>query len=294
MRDRKSVAVIDGNNGVGMVIGYKAMELAISKAKEYGLGAVAVRNSNHFGIDGYYPLMAIEHNMVGMSFTNARPSINPTFSVQPKLGTNPIAFGAPTDEDIPFLLDAATSIIQRGKVEVYARIDKTMPEGWVISDESTPVTDPSYALQALGKDKAVLLPLGGAGEDLSGYKGYGLATMVEIFSSAFQTANFLGATLGIDENGNNKPFGLGHFFMAFDIESFVDVAVFKKTTGDILRELRAAKKAPGHDRIYTAGEKEYDNEKRLAEIGIEINPQIQKEMKQIQSELNLTQYNFPF
>ncbi len=294
VRDHAATAVVDGHNGVGMVIAAKAMQMAIDKAKIYGMGSVAVRNSNHFGIDGYYALMAVKENMVGMSFTNARPSISPTFSIQPKLGTNPIAFGAPTDEDIPFLFDAATSIVQRGKVEVYDRIQKTMPEGWVVDPENQSLTDPTYTLKALGENKAALLPLGGEGESLSGYKGYGLATMVEIFSAAFQSANFLSSTLGLDKDGKSIPFGLGHFFMAIDIQSFTDIDTFKKNTGDILRELRQATPAPGYTRIYTSGEKEYENEQRLAKEGIEIIPELQKQMKQIQSELNLSQYHLPF
>ena len=132
VKESPTTAVIDGHHGIGMVIGYHSMNLAIEKTKKYGMGAVAVRNSTHFGIDGYYPLMAISNGMIGMSFTNARPSVSPTFSTQPKLGTNPIAFGAPTDEEFPFLFDAATSITQRGKIEVLNREEKPAKEGWVI------------------------------------------------------------------------------------------------------------------------------------------------------------------
>ena len=294
VRDRAATAVVDGHHGVGMVIGYKAMNLAIAKARQYGMGSVAVRNSTHFGIDGYYALMAVKENMIGMSFTNARPSVAPTFGAQPMLGTNPIAFGAPTDEDIPFLYDGATSLIQRGKVEVYDRLNKQMPDGWVIDQNGGFLNDPAYTLKAMVKDQASLLPLGGSGEEFSGHKGYGLATMVEILSASLQTANFLQATTGIGEDGKPKPFGLGHFFMAIDVESFTDIAQFKQTTGDILRELRASRKAPGQARIYTAGEKEYENEIRLAKEGIEIIPQLQREIKVMQQELGLNQYTFPF
>lgn len=294
VRDRAATAVVDGHHGVGMVIGYKAMNLAIEKARKYGMGSVAVRNSTHFGIDGYYALMAVKQDMIGMSFTNARPSVAPTFGSQPMLGTNPIAFGAPTDEDIPFLYDGATSLIQRGKVEVYDRLKKQMPDGWVIDENGEFLRDPSYTLTAMVNDRASLLPLGGYGEEFSGYKGYGLATMVEILSAALQAANFLQATTGIGDNGKTQPFGLGHFFMAMDIESFTEVAQFKHTTGSILRELRASRKAPGQARIYTAGEKEYENEIRLSKEGIEIIPQLQREIKLMQQELGLNQYTFPF
>jgi len=291
VKDGPTTAVIDGHYGMGMVIGTRSMQMAIDKAKQYGLGAVAVRNSTHFGIDGYYANMAIEQGCIGMSFTNARPSINPTFGVQPLLGTNPIAFGAPTDEDCPFLFDAATSIIQRGKVEVYNRKGKEIPPGWVIGREGQPLSDASEILQAMPKDNAALLPLGGAGEEFSGYKGYGLATMVEILSASLQQGGFLKDMLGFDRQGNKTPFMVGHFFLAMNIESFVDLASFKKTTGDILRTLRNSTKVPGEERIYTAGEKEFELEQITPEKGIEVVSSIQKDIIAIQKELGL---DYPF
>ena len=294
VKETPTTALVDGHHGMGMVIGTRSMQLAINKARQYGMGSVAVRNSTHFGIDGYYARMALEQGMIGMSFTNARPSIAPTFSVQPKLGTNPIAFGVPTDEDCPFLFDAATSIIQRGKVEVYNRIDKPIPAGWVVGSDGKPMESAAEILKELPKDNAALLPLGGLGEELSGYKGYGLATIVEILCASLQSGAYLHDLIGFDEEGKQRPFMLGHFFMAIDIEAFVDLDSFKKTTGGILRELRAAKKAPGENRIYTAGEKEYELEQAIPDLGIPVVPNLQKDVKFIQEELGLTQYVFPF
>ena len=294
VREGPATAVVDGNHGMGMVIGKRSMQMAIDKARIYGMGSVAVRNSTHFGIDGYYARMALEAGMIGMSFTNARPSIAPTFSVQPKLGTNPIAFGCPTDEECPFLFDAATSITQRGKFEVYERTNKPCVPGWVTDQQGNTITDAHAVLDGLNKDTAALLPLGGAGEDLGGYKGYGLATIVEILSASLQTGQFLHNLMGFDPQGEKRPFMLGHFFMAINIESFVALDEFKATTGGILRELRAARKAPGATRIYTAGEKEFENEKRIRHEGVPIVPNLQAEMKTIISELGLTGYNFPF
>ena len=294
VRESPTTAVVDGHHGVGMVIGTRSMQMAIDKAHIYGMGSVAVRNSTHFGIDGYYALMAVKANMIGMSFTNARPSIAPTFGVQPMLGTNPIAFGCPTDEDCPFIFDGATSITQRGKFEVYARAEKMGAEGWAIDQQGNYITDPNEVLKGLGLDTAALLPLGGAGELGGGYKGYDLATIVEILSSALQTGAFLHGLTGFDKQGNRQPFKVGHFFMAINIEAFCDVADFKATTGGILRELRASKRAPGQERIYTAGEKEYENEERIREQGVATNPNLQKEIKFLQQELGLTQYKFPF
>lgn len=294
VRESPTTAVVDGHHGVGMVIGVRSMQLAIDKARTYGMGSVAVRNSTHFGIDGYYALMAANANMIGMSFTNARPSIAPTFGVQPMLGTNPIAFGCPTDEDCPFIFDAATSITQRGKFEVLARQEKTAPEGWVINQEGKFLTDPKVVLVGLGRDEAALLPLGGAGELLGGHKGYDLATIVEILSASLQTGAFLQNLTGFDEHGNRQPFKVGHFFMAINIESFVDIAEFKATTGKILRDLRNSHRAPGRERIYTAGEKEYEMEKYIRQHGVSVVPNLQNEIKIMQKELGLSQYKFDF
>jgi LDH2 family malate/lactate/ureidoglycolate dehydrogenase len=294
VRESPTTAVVDGHHGVGMVIGVRSMQLAIDKARTYGMGSVAVRNSTHFGIDGYYALMAARANMIGMSFTNARPSIAPTFGVQPMLGTNPIAFGCPTDEDCPFIFDAATSITQRGKFEVLARQEKSAPEGWVINQEGKFLTDPKEVLIGLGRNEAALLPLGGAGELLGGHKGYDLATIVEILSASLQTGAFLQGLTGFDKHGNRQPFKVGHFFMAINIESFVDIAEFKATTGKILRDLRNSHRAPGHERIYTAGEKEYETEKYIRQHGVSVVPNLQNEIKIMQRELGLSQYKFDF
>ncbi len=294
VKESPTTAVIDGHDGMGMVVAKVAMQMAIAKARQYGMGAVAVRNSTHFGIAGYYPLMAVREGMIGITVTNARPAASPTFGVQPMLGTNPIAFGAPTDEDCPFLYDGATPIIQRGKVEIYSRIEKQMPEGWVIDDHNQPMTDPNATLAALSKGSAALLPLGGVDETNGGHKGYGLGTVVEVLSASLQTGAFLSGLSGIGSDGKPAPFYVGHFFMAMNIENFVPLEVFKKTTGQILRELRNSRKAPGATRIYTAGEKEYENEKITRIKGIPIVLNLQKEIRFFQDTFGLNTYKFPF
>ena len=191
IRQSPTTAVIDGHNGMGHVIAKKSMQMAIDKAKQFGMGMVAVRNSSHYGIAGYYALMASDNGMIGMTGTNARPSIAPTFGVENMLGTNPITFAMPTDEAFPFYLDCATSTTQRGKIELYAREGKDIPKGWVIDENGESKTDSEAVLLDLVKDKAALTPLGGIGEDLSGYKGYGYATAVEILCAALQQGNYL-------------------------------------------------------------------------------------------------------
>jgi len=294
IKDSKAVAVVDGHHGNGHYIAYKCMELAISKAKEYGIGMVVARNSTHFGIAGYYVLQAIKEGCIGICGTNARPSVAPTFAVEPKYGTNPLTFGMPTDEEFPFVLDCATSLIQRGKVEVYARENKALPKGWVIDGETGEYrTDSNQLLIDFVKKKAALVPLGGAGEEFAGYKGYGYGIVVELLSAALQDGKFLSELSGIDEKGNKRPFYLGHFFIAIDPEHFMGLETFKKVAGAICRELRAAKKVPRAERIYTAGEKEYEAEKKVRLDGVPVNKSIQQDLIVMRDELNLD-YHFPF
>jgi LDH2 family malate/lactate/ureidoglycolate dehydrogenase len=294
VREGMTTAVIDGHDGMGHVISKRAMALAIEKAKKYGMGMVAVRNSTHYGIAGYYALMAADAGMIGLTGTNARPSIAPTFGVENMLGTNPLTFGIPSDEEFPFVLDCATSITQRGKIEVYERHGKDLPEGWVIGEDGKPVTDSHQVLIDLVKGKAALTPLGGIGEELGGYKGYGYATVVEILSAALQGGSFLKGLLGFSADGKPQPYHLGHFFMAVNISEFTELDAFKKTTGDILRQLRASKKAPGETIIYTAGEKEYLAWLERKDKGALLDADLQQQIRRMTQELNLKGYDFLF
>jgi LDH2 family malate/lactate/ureidoglycolate dehydrogenase len=284
VRETPATAVVDGHDGMGHVIGVRAMQMAIDKAKKVGLGMVAVRNSTHYGIAGYYALMAAKNNMICFTGTNARPSIAPTFGVENMLGTNPLTIGFPSDEEFPFVIDCATSISQRGKIEHYARINKTMPSGWVIDENGGPVTDPQVALKGLIAGNCALAPLGGIGDELGGYKGYGYATVVEVLSSALQGGTFLKALSGIQPDGSHVPYHLGHFFIAVDINAFTDPMEFKKITGNILRDLRASKKAKGQNRIYTAGEKEYLAYIERSKTGIPINEAVRKSLEAARDE----------
>ena len=293
IKDGPTTALLDGNCGMGHVIAYKAMKMAIEKAKTYGLGAVAVRNSTHFGIAGYYSLMAIKEGMIGMAVTNARPSIPPTFGCEPMLGTNPLTIGAPTDEKFPFLIDCATSIIQRGKVELNARINKPLPNNTVIDDKGEIMTDPNLVLNKMLERKASLLPLGGKGEETAGYKGYGYATVVELLSAALQEGIYLRDTLGIVEN-DQKRLKVGHFFLAINTECFIGLDSFKKTAGNIMRDLRSSRRIPNKERIFTAGEKEHTAEIGRRQKGIPLNKSLQNDIKLMQKELGLDKYSFSF
>ena len=293
-KDTPTTAVLDGGNGMGMVVGYHAMKLAIEKARKYGLGAVAVRNSSHYGVAGYYPLMAVKEGMVGLSFTNAHPSIAPTFGVRPMLGTNPIAVSAPTDEPFPYMYDAATSVAPRGKIEIAKRAKKPIPKGWVINKEGKSATDPTNMIKEMDLGDVALLPVGGLGEKFGGHKGYGLATMVEIFSAAFQDGAYLWGLTDEDEDGNPQFLRIGHFFLAIDIEHFIQLDTFKTITGNIMRDLRNSPVSPGQSRIYTAGEKEYYNSQRVQTEGVEIPHGVQKALQSLQEELNLSKIDLGY
>jgi len=289
VREGPTTAVIDGQNGMGHVISVNAMKMAIEKAKKYGMGMVAVRNSTHYGFAGYYALMAAKENMIGITGTNARPSIAPTFGVENMLGTNPMTFGIPSDEPFPFLLDCATSITQRGKIELYAREGKEMPSGWVIDENGVSKTNSSEVLKDLTSGRAALTPLGGIGDEMAGYKGYGYATVVEILSAALQQGAYMKMLTGI-ENGKKVPYPLGHFFIVIDINAFTEPDSFKKITGDILRELRASKKMPNQNRIYTAGEKEYETWQNRKDKGVPFSKDLLDEFEGICNEYNLKDY----
>ena len=292
-KETPTTIVADAHDGMGMVASYKAMKTIIEKAKKNGLAMAAVTNSSHYGIAGYWATMASNEGLLGITGTNARASIAPTFGVDNMMGTNPLTFAFPTDEDFPFCLDCATSIVQRGRIEYYARSGKSTPAGTVISENGEAMTDSAAILKALTAGTAALAPLGGIGDALAGYKGYGYAAVVEILSAALTGGLFMKELTDKDAAGNKHPYHLGHFFIAIDPEAFMGLDTFKKTTGDILRALRASKKAPGCDRIYTAGEKEWDVWLERKDKGIPMGEAVQKDFITVRDKYNLP-YTFPF
>ena len=294
VREGPTTVVIDGRNGMGQVIAKMAMENAIARAGRLGMGMTAVRNSNHYGIAGYYVSMAAKQGMIGITGTNARPSVAPTFGVEPMFGTNPLAFGLPTDEPFPFVLDCATSASQRGKIEVAARLGRPVPDGWAVGRDGKCLRDAGLILEGLKTGTASLVPLGGLDESTGGHKGYGYATFVEILSSALSGGAFLNGLAGLAADGMPATLGFGHFFIALDVAAFMDQGAFRKTAGDILRTLRASEKAPGRDRIFTAGEKEYLAWVERKDRGAKLDPALQKEILQLKNDFGLTEYRFSF
>ena len=293
VRETPTTVVMDAHDGMGMVASHRMMTMLMEKARAYGMAGGAIRNSTHYGIAGYWATMASNEGMIGLTGTNARPSIAPTFGVENMMGTNPLTFALPTDEEFPFCIDCATSIVQRGKIEYYAREGKAAPAGTVISSDGEALTDSAEILKALVAGTASFAPLGGIGEETAGYKGYGYAAVVEILSAALAGGEFMKALSGVSPEGNPQMYHLGHFFFVVDPDAFAGRDEFKKTAGEICRALRASKKAPGHDRIYTAGEKEYLAWLDRKDKGVPVGPSVQKELLEVRDALKLP-YTFPF
>lgn len=276
IKETPLTATVEGNDAMGQLVGVQAMKLAIKKAKQIGVGMVAVRNSNHYGMAGYYAKMAAAEGLVGICMTNTEAIMVPTFGRQAMLGTNPIAFSMPA-EPIPFTFDAATTVVPRGKLEVYAKRDGVIRDGWALDEKGHPCTEAQRVLNnIIGKIGGGILPLGGAGEETSGYKGYGFAMLCEICTAIFSgglTSNYVNKTPG--------RVNTCQFFMAVDYGLFGDKAEMEAALSKYLQELRDSDKADGQNRIYTHGEKEFEARKRVMENGMPLNEKTYAEMKMI-------------
>ncbi|GAB4337862.1 MAG: Ldh family oxidoreductase [Calditrichia bacterium] len=268
IRQNSVMAHVDGHNGLGQVAGVFGMELAIEKAEKEGLGLVTVKNSNHYGIAGYYALMALEKNLIGISLTNSAPLVVPTFGKNALLGTNPISMAVPTDKERPWVVDMATSVVPRGKLEVYNRLNKPLPEGWATDETGRVTSDAGRVLKnLLGRLGGGILPLGGAGELYGGHKGYGLNMLVDILCGVLPGSNY-GADVVSKKEGKVCHPRVGHFFMALDPTFFMDEAEFKSKMDGYIQTLHNSEKAEGAERIWVHGEKEFLAEEERLKNGI--------------------------
>ncbi len=283
VKETKVTALVDGGQSLGQVVGYKAMQLAIKKAKDAAVGLVVARNSNHYGIAGYYSLMALEKNLIGVSMTNAAPLVVPTFGKSAMLGTNPISLAAPASQEKPFVLDMATSVVPRGKLEVLDRKGKTMPLGWAVDETGRASTDSKRVLEAMAKRLGGgILPLGGEGEEFSGHKGYGLALMVDVLSGVLS-----GAAIGLAVNADETKPDVGHFFMAIDPAAFRPLDEFERDMDKLARELKDSPKAEGQSRIYVHGEKSFARMDRFRREGLPLELKVVESLKKIGLELGV-------
>src|SRR5687767_12653081 len=273
IHESPSTAVVDGDAGLGLVVAPKAMEIAIGKARQAGTGWVSVKNSNHFGIAGYHAMMALEHDMIGIAFTNASALVAPTFSVERLLGTNPICVAVPAGEEPAFIADMATTTAANGKLEILQRKNGVAPLGWIQDKNGKPSTDP-HELKAGG----ALLPLGGDREHGSN-KGYALGAIVDIFSAVLSGANYgpwvppFPAYVPMPDEQPGK--GIGHFFGAMRIDAFRPADEFRQHMDKWIRRFRSAKTVKGHEKVLIPGDPEREMEKERMKIGIPLlNPVI--------------------
>jgi len=281
-------ALVDGGGGLGQPIGVRAMRLAISKAKAHGVGFVAVRNSNHYGIAGYYALMALEHDLIGLSLTNSGCYVVPTFGREAILGTNPISVAAPCGRERPFVLDMSTAMITLGTLEVYNRRGQELLPGWAINAQGEPTTSAAEVLRNLA-DRAGggILPLGGMGETHGGHKGYGLAMLVDILCGVLPGAGYLDHIYLKDEAGRPLPANVGHFFGALRVDAFRPLAEFQATMDAFIQRVKSSAKAKGQPRIFIHGEKEFEMAERRRREGIPLGPKVVASLREIAAEVDV-------
>lgn len=269
-------AVVDGKDGMGQLLGIGAMEKAIGKAEKSGFGMVTVRNSNHYGVARYYARMAADRNLIGMSMTNSEAIMVPTFGSEAMIGTNPIAFAMPADP-CDFVFDGATTVVPRGKLEVYAKRGNGIPFGWALDENGEDSSDADRVLgNIINKTGGGILPLGGSGEATAGYKGYGFGLLCEIATSILSggtTSNYI-----YKMPGGSR---IAQCFIAIDYGMFGDRAEIEKSLSKYLQEIRDSGKASGCDRIYIHGEKSAESKKRVLADGVPVNEKTYEEMKMI-------------
>jgi LDH2 family malate/lactate/ureidoglycolate dehydrogenase len=284
LRETPISLVLDAEGGMGLSLSKKSMEQVIAMARKQGAGVCSIRNSNHFGIAGFYSEMAAKEDMIGIAMTNTAALGVPTFAREAMFGTNPIAFAAPASGGRVFSLDMATTTVTRGKVEVYQRENNKLPPGWAVGTNGLGAGDPAKLLDdMLYKRGGGLLPLGGEGEKLSGYKGYGLAVMVDILTALCSGGTFGGAVMDSDLSSAR----VCHFFMALRIDLFRDPEEFKNDLGRMLDELTALKPAEGAARVYYAGLKEREAEERAEKEGVPLTEGVWETLKKTAEELGL-------
>ena len=280
-----TTATVDGDEGLGLVVAPFAMDLAISKAKQYGSAWVAVKNSNHFGIAAYHAMKALPEDMIGIAMTNASPLVAPTFSIERMLGTNPMCFAFPAKKYDPIVIDMATAAAANGKLEIAQRANKKIPEGWLQTKEGNASSDPNEL-----KNAGSLLPLG---SDIAhgSHKGFGLSATVDILSAVLSGANFgpwvppFVSFLEPAENPVGK--GIGHFFGAMRIDGFRAKEDYYQSIDTWIERFKAAKPKDANQPVIIPGEPEMMAFKNYSKIGIPINQIVYEDLKKLAAELKV-------
>lgn len=272
VQETDNTICFDAGNGLGQPAGVHAMKACIRKAAENTIGISTVRNSNHFGFAGYYSMMALEKNMIGVSLTNSQPLMTPTYGRECILGTNPISVAVPADSKSPYVLDMATSIVSMGKIRIAEIKGEQVPAGYGVDARGEITTDPSTIINEGG-----LLPLGGT-DILSGYKGYGLSLLVDILSGVLAGARF-GTNIGRRISPVPTPVSVGHFFMAINIEGFRPLIDFTRDMDALIEMLTDSPKVDGQDRIYIHGEKEFEKAEEHRRSGVPLPVEVVEKLK---------------
>ena len=269
--ENAATLALDGANGLGQVVAYRAMSRCIEKADDAGLAITTVRNSNHYGIAGYFAMMALPEDMIGISLTNSQPLVAPTYGLRSALGTNPIAVAIPAGQERPYVLDMATSIVPLGRVSVYEKAGQSIPLGWGINSAGDLTEDPAEVTRG-----GSLLPLGGPAE-LRGYKGYGLSLLVDLLSGVLSGAAY---GTGVGKPSNERHADVGHFFAAIKIDNFRSVEDFKQDMDDYIHTLKDTPKMPSQDRIFIHGEKEFELTEKYQREGVPLMVEVVESLKQ--------------
>jgi L-2-hydroxycarboxylate dehydrogenase (NAD+) len=276
--DTPSSLVIDAHGGMGAPVSYRAMKEVIAKARSNGAAFGCVRDSNHFGIAGYYAMLALPEEMLGVAMTNTAALGVPTFGRQVMFGTNPLAFAAPADQERAFVLDTSTTVVTRGKIEVYQRLGQELPMGWAVDKTGRPATDAGSILDDMfHRVGGGIMPLGGAGEEFGGHKGYGLAVMVDILCAVLCGAPF-GPAVADTATTSGR---VSHFFGAIRIDTFRDPMAFRRDMDRMLADLRNCPRAEGAERVYFAGQKEFEKEAECSRVGVPLLSQTYQQICEI-------------
>lgn len=263
--------VVDAKGMMGPPVSYRTMQNVLDKAEKNGMAFSCIRDSNHFGIAGYYSMMALPKDMIGFSMTNTAALGVPTFGRNVMFGTNPISVAVPSEKEIPYVLDMSTTVVSRGKIEVYERQGKTLPKGWAVNEKGLSALEPGPLIESmLIQAGGGIMPLGGEGEESGGYKGYGLAVLVDIM-----TAVLSGGVFGPDVVDSEATSArVSQFFGAVKISRFRDPELFKKDMDKMLRQLKEADTAEGQKRVYYAGLKEAENERDSQKNGVTLSEKV--------------------
>ena len=285
IHETPSTATIDADKGLGLTVAPKAMEIAIAKAKQVGTGWVAIQNSNHFGIAAYHAMMALEHDMIGIAMTNASPLVAPTFSTEKMLGTNPMCYAFPSGNQQPVVVDMATSSAANGKLEIAQRLNKPIPKGWVQDVNGNDSTDANEL-----KKGGALLPLGSS-HDAAGHKGYGLGSVVDIFSAVLSGANY-GPWVPpfvsfLDPLKDQPGKGIGHFVGAMRVDAFRPIDDFKNNMDNWITRFKNAKRIDENQPVIIPGEPEFETQKQREQSGIPLNEKVVEDLKSLADKLKI-------